>query len=171
MRKIIVLVWAMILGLVFAAGTSYAADKFAYVDPAKIFSGYNKAKDYEKILKDKQGTYENERGKMINEIKQFQDKMNLLNDKEKETKRVELENKIKNAQELDRLKQVELRKEQDEKTKEILKDINGVIKQYAEKEGYTMVFDGNAMVYKDKNLDITDKIIGLLTTETKSSNK
>jgi outer membrane protein len=171
MRRIIVLVWAMMLGIVFAAGTAYAGEKFAYVDLAKIFSGYNKAKDYEKVLSDKQSAYENERGKMVSEIKQFQDKMNLLNDKEKETKRVELENKMKNAQELDRQKQGELRKEQDEKTKELLKDINGVIKQYAEKERYTMVLDSNALVYKDKNLDITDKVIGLLTTETKKSDK
>ena len=49
--------------------------------------------------------------------------MNLLSDKEKETKKAELETKIKGLQEFDRQKQTDLRKEQDEKMKEILKDI------------------------------------------------
>jgi len=51
--------------------------------------------------------------------------------------------------------------------KELLKDINEVIKQYAEKEGYTMVFNDRVLVYQDKSLDITDKIIAILNKEAK----
>ena len=150
------------LGIVVSSGVTYAADKFAYVDLTKIFSEYSKTKDYDKVLGDKQEAYEKERDKLVNDVKQLQDKMNLLNDKEKEAKKGDLENKIKNLQEFDRQKQGDLRKEQDEKMKELLKDINDSIQKFAEKEGYSMIFNDRVLVYQDKSLDVTDKIIAIV---------
>lgn len=172
MRKLSVFALGIILGLTISglARVSYAAEKLAYVDLTKIFSEYPKTKEYDKILGDKQSSYESERDKMVNDIKQFQDKLNLLSDKEKETKKTELEIKVKDLQEFDRQKQTDLRKEQDEKMQELLKDINNAIKQYAEKEGYVLVFNDRVLVYQDKNLDITDKIIGIINKE-KTSKK
>jgi len=167
MRKSSVLVLGVILGLAFFSGVASAADKLAYVDLTKIFSEYSKTKDYDKVLGDKQTSYEAERDKMVNDIKQFQDKMNLLSDKEKEAKKTDLETKIKNLQEFDRQKQTDLRKEQDEKMKELLKDINDAIKQYAQKEGYTLVFNDRILVYQDKSLDITDKIVEIVNKGSK----
>ena len=167
MKRTGIFFWALILGLGLSIGTAHAADKFAYVDLTKIFSEYTKTKDYDKVLGDKQSAYESERGKMVAEVKGFQDKLNLLSDKDKEAKKTELENKIKNLQEFDRQKQGDLRKEQDERMKELLKDINEAIKQYAEKEGYTMVFNDRVLVYQDKSLDITDKIVAIVNKGSK----
>lgn len=144
------------------AGMAQAADKFAYVDLGKIFSEYSKTKDYDKILGDKEQVYATERDKKVTDIKQLQDKFNLLSDKEKEAKKTELETKVKALQEYDRQKQTDLRKDQDEKMKEILKDIEAAIKQYSEKEGYTMVFNDRVLVYQTKNLDITDQVIKIV---------
>jgi outer membrane protein len=152
---------AIILGAFLSTGV-FAADKFAYVDLGRIFSEYSKTKDYDKVLGDKEAVYNTEREKKLSEIKQFQDKMNLLSEKEKETKKADLETKIKTLQEFDRAQQTELRKEQSEKLKEISKDIEDAIKQYAEKEGYTFVFDDRVLVYQTKNLDITDKIMEIV---------
>jgi Skp family chaperone for outer membrane proteins len=167
MKKTGIFFWALILGLGLSIGTAHAADKFAYVDLTKIFSEYTKTKDYDKVLGDKQSAYESERDKMVAEVKGFQDKLNLLSDKDKEAKKSELENKIKNLQEFDRQKQGDLCKEQDERMKELLKDINESIKQYAEKEVYTMVFNDRVLVYQDKSLDITDKIVAIVNKGSK----
>jgi outer membrane protein len=167
MKRTGIFFWALILGLGLSIGTAHAADKFAYVDLTKIFSEYTKTKDYDKVLGDKQNAYEGERDKLVAEVKGFQDKLNLLSDKDKEAKKSELENKIKNLQEFDRQKQGDLRKEQDERMKELLKDINEAIKQYAEKEGYTMVFNDRVLVYQDKSLDITDKIVSIVNKGSK----
>ena len=158
MKKAGVFFWALILGLALSVGVANAAEKLAYVDLTKIFSEYSKTKEYDKILGDKQTAYETERDKIVSEIKVFQDKLNLLSDKEKEAKKNDLENKIKNLQEFDRQKQGDLRKEQDDKMKELLKDINDAIKQYADKEGYSLVFNDRVLVYQDKSMDITAKI-------------
>ncbi|HNQ51415.1 MAG TPA: OmpH family outer membrane protein [Candidatus Omnitrophota bacterium] len=157
----------MVAGMLVAAGSAAAAEKFAYVDLTRTFSEYSKTKDYDKVLGDKQGTYEQEREKMVNDVKAAEDKMKLLSEKEKEAKKGDLENKINALREYDRAKQTDLRKEQDDKMKELLKDINDVIKQYAEKEGYAMVFNDRVLVYQDKSMDITDKIIAILNKGSK----
>lgn len=140
-------------------GVATAADKFAYVDLSKVFNDYKKTKDFDKVLADKESAYEGERNKKVADIKQYQDKMNLLSDKEKEAKRGDLETKIKSLQENDRQKQVDMRKEFNDKRSEILKDIDNTIKALAEKGGYTLVFNEAGVLYNVKSLDITDQIL------------
>jgi Skp family chaperone for outer membrane proteins len=159
MKKAKVSILGMIFCFTIFVGVSFAADKFAYVDISKVFTEYNKTREYDKVLLDKENTYSTEREKKVSEIKDFQNKLNLLSEKEKETKKSDLEGRVKSLQDFDRQKQTDLRKEQDEKMKDILKDIDVMIKQYAEKEGYTLVFHDKALVYQSKNLDITDKIL------------
>jgi Skp family chaperone for outer membrane proteins len=153
---------AAVLALFTLTGAAQAADKFGYVDLSRTFSEYNKTKDFDKVLGDKGNVYTSERDKKVTEIKQFKDKFDLLNDKEKDAKKGDLETKMKALDEFDRQKQTDLRKEQDEKMKEILKDIETSVKQYAEKEGYTMVFNDRVLVYQNKSMDISDKIIDIL---------
>ncbi|MDD5155647.1 MAG: OmpH family outer membrane protein [Candidatus Omnitrophica bacterium] len=167
MKRARVFLMSVFLGLTVLSATAAAQDKLGYVDLSRIFSEYGKTKDYDKILTDKQRVYTAERDKKVADIKQLQDKFNLLSDKEKESKQGELEKKVKDLQEFDRQKQTDLRKDQDEKMKDILKDIEDTVKQYAEKEGYTMVFNDRVLVYESKNLDITDKILDALNKGSK----
>jgi len=162
MKKAAGVLLGVFFGLTVLTGAAFAADKFAYVDLSRLFSEYGKTKDYDKSLTEKQNVYETERTKKVGEVKQFQEKLNLLSDKEKEAKQPDLQAKVKTLQEYDRQKQTDLRKEQDEKMKEILKDIEEAVKKYSEKEGYTMVFNDRVLVYESKNLDITDKISAIL---------
>lgn len=167
MKKIVLMCGLLIFLLSVAVSGVYAAEKFAYIDLSKTFSEYKKTKDYDKGLGDKEQLYTTERDKRVNEVKQLQDKLNLLSDKEKDAKKADVEAKIKDLQEFDRQKQTDLRKEQDEKMKEILKDIEDAVKQYSSKEGYTFVFNDRVLVYQDKTLDITDKIIEILNKGSK----
>ncbi|MCK9571864.1 MAG: OmpH family outer membrane protein [Candidatus Omnitrophica bacterium] len=157
------LVFSLFIGLTVAQ----AADKFAYVDLSRTFSEYSKTKDYDKTLSDKEKVYTTDRDKKINELKAFQDKINLLNDKEKEAKKSELQSKLKTLQDYDRQKQADLRKDQEERMKEILKDIEEAVKQYSQKQGYTFVFNDRVLVYQDKTLDITTEIVAILNKKSK----
>jgi outer membrane protein len=179
MRRAIILLWGIVFGIL--TGQAAAADKsqdrglvsfdqshkFAYIDLSRTFSEYNKTKDYDKTLTEKEGVYNAEKDKRLNEFKAFQDKMNLLSDKQKEAKKPELEEKIKGIQDWDRQKQLDLRKEQDEKMKEILKDIEEAVKLYSEKQGIIMVFNDRVLVYQNKSFEITDKIIESLNKKYK----
>ncbi|MDD4894639.1 MAG: OmpH family outer membrane protein [Candidatus Omnitrophica bacterium] len=162
MKKVIFASMALFTCALFLASPVFATEKFAYVDLSRLFSEYGKTKDYDKVLNDKQNTYRTEIDKKTNEVKQFQERLNLLSDKEKESKRAEFEGKVKNLQDFERQKLTDLRKEQDDKMKEIFKDIEEAVKQYAQKEGYTLVFNDKVFVYQNKNMDITDKVMGIL---------
>ena len=157
--------FAVRIGVVFlaiCATGAFAADKLAYVDLSRLFDEYEKTKAYDKILEGKQTTYEKDREKNVDEVKKMQDKMSLLSDKEKEAKKGDLENKIKELQEFDRVQQTDLRKERDEKMKEILKDIENAVSAYSKANGYTMVFNDRVLVYQEKTMDITDGVIKIL---------
>jgi len=158
-------VFAVAVGVVFlaiCATGAFAADKLAYVDLSRLFDEYEKTKAYDKILEGKQMTYEKDREKNVDEVKKMQDKMSLLSDKEKEAKKGDLENKIKELQEFDRVQQTDLRKERDEKMKEILKDIENAVSAYSKANSYTMVFNDRVLVYQEKTMDITDGVIKIL---------
>ena len=172
MRKIAFIAGCLLCGIATLAGISYAAaDKLGYIDLSKAFSEYAKTKDYDKVLTDKQNAYTADRDKKVADIKQMQDKINLLSEKEKEAKKGDLENKVKELQEYDRQRQTDLRKEQDERMKEILKDIEDAVKQHAEKEGYAFIFNDRVLVYQTKNADITDKVIDILNKGSKGAKK
>ncbi|MBU4345731.1 MAG: OmpH family outer membrane protein [Candidatus Omnitrophica bacterium] len=162
MRKAVISLGVIVFVFSMLASLSLAAEKLAFVDLSRIFNEYTKTKDYDKALASKEGTYSTQRDKKVNEVKQFQDKMNLLQDKQKEEKKPELETKIKELQDFDRQVQTDLRKEQDEKMKELLKDIEEAVKQYAEKEGYTLVFNDRVLVYQAKKMDISGEVIKIL---------
>jgi outer membrane protein len=152
----------IILGIMVLVSSAHAADKFAYVDLSKIFAEYNKTKDYDKILETKEGAYEKERNKKVDQVKKLQEKMELLSEKEKEAKTKDLQEKFKSLQEFDRQQQTDLRKDQDEKMREILKDIEEAVRKHAKKEGYTLVFNDRVLVYQTKSMDISNKIVGML---------
>ena len=165
MKKISVFVLAFVLSVMFFASSVMAAEKFGYVSIDKIGDSYVKAKEYMKNLEDKEATYTADIDKKRNEVKQFQDKMDMLSDKEKEAKKSEFETKIKGLQDFARQKQADLRKEQIDKTIELSKDIKETIIKYAEKEGFTLVFDAAALAYQPKGMDITDRIIDILNKD------
>lgn len=162
MNKRAVVLWTAIISLVLLVGSAQAADKFGYIDLSRTFSEYNKTKGYDKTLSDKEKVYTDERDKKVAELKAFQDKVSLLNDKEREAKSAELQAKVKEFQDYDRNKQADLRKDQDERMKEILKDIEEAVKKYAEKEGYTLVFNDRVLVYQTKSMEITNQIVAIL---------
>jgi outer membrane protein len=151
-----------LLGIFLFTGVSFAADKFAYVDLSKTFSEYSKTKDYDKSLTEKENAYTAERDKKANELKQLRDKINLLSDKEKETKQADFQAKVKSFQEFVSQREGDLRKDQDERMREIMKDIQETVKKISEKDGYTMVFNDRVLVYQQKSLDITDQVISIL---------
>ncbi|MDD2679868.1 MAG: OmpH family outer membrane protein [Candidatus Omnitrophica bacterium] len=162
MKKLLVVLCAALLTSFVLTGLAQAADKFAYINLGRAFNEYSKTKEYDKTLTEKENNYTVERDKRIKDLNSLRDKFSLLSDKEKDAKKGELENKAKAVKDFITQKETDLRKEQEERMKEILKDIETTVKSYAEKEGYTMVFNDRVLVYQDKDLDITDKIIALL---------
>ncbi|HAH19867.1 MAG: hypothetical protein A2Y00_11120 [Omnitrophica WOR_2 bacterium GWF2_43_52] len=149
--------------------SAFAVDKIGYVDVGKLFDEYPKTKEYDKNLESKSSLYEKDRDAKISEIKQMQEKLSLLSDAEKEKKEKELQDKIKSVKDFAFSKESDLKKERDDRLKEVLNDIEGAVKQYAQKEGYTMVFNDRVFMYKTNVNDITDKVLEVLQSGYKKS--
>ena len=162
MRRTIICLTGLMVGLAFLAQVAFAEQKLGYVDLSILFDEYGKTKKYDEALEKKQTSYESAREKKVNEVKQIQDSMNLLTEKERKSKESLLEKKIDELRNFDRSEQQDLRKERDEKMKEILKDIEAAISQYAKQENFTFVFNDRVLVYQDKSLDITKEVLQIL---------
>lgn len=167
MRKAVGILAVAFCGIFGLSGVVLAADKFATVDLVRVASEYNKFKDYNKALDEKAKSYESEIDKKINDFKGLQDKISLLSDKEKDTKKPELETKYKAMQDYKNEKENELRKKDFENRKEVAEDIRAAIKAYSEKESITFVLDDRTLAFQPKGVDITEKIIDALNKDYK----
>jgi Skp family chaperone for outer membrane proteins len=162
MKKLAVALCGAFLSLFILTGLAQAADKFSYIDLSRTFSEYNKTKDYDKKLTDKENNYIAERDKKLGEFNTLKDKFALLSDKDKESKKAELESKAKVLKDFITQREAELRKDQEDKMKDILKDIQDAVKEYSEKSGITFVLNDRVLVYQTKSMDITSNVIEIL---------
>jgi len=167
MKRFILVLAVMIFGLSCFSTAALAAEKFGYVSIAKMSNDYLKAKKYMKDLEKLESKYSDQIEKKREEVKKFQDKINMMSDKQREAKIGQLEDKIKDFQEFVLEKERDLRKEDADKAIELSKDMLDAIEKYAKKEGYTMVFEVSALAYQPKKMDITDKVIDILNKEYK----
>ena len=165
MKRIAGIFVGVVFCLSILAGAAYAADKFAYVDVDRIISEYNKYKDYEKIMTDKQKVANKELEAKQNELKQYEEKLAMLSEKERAGKKDEITAKLRAYEDFVKNKSLDLRKEWDEEMQEVSKDVRAEVDRYSEKEGFTFVFNRIALVYQVNNLDISDKIIVILNSK------
>ena len=157
----------LILGLAAGKLCAQGADKMAYVDLSRLFDEYQKTKEYDEVLTGKQKVKEEERNKKIAEIKDIQAKMELLSEKEKEKAQPQLDSKMKALQQFDQEATAELRKQRDDLVSEILKDIEKTIREYAQKEKYTLIFNDRILLYGEDSYEITDPLVKLLNDKYK----
>lgn len=166
-------VWLVVLCLAIFGMTSgaYAAGKMAYVDLSQTFDKYEKTKVFDESLASAQGAKEKELESMANEIKAIEDKMSLLSEKEKAAKQQDLDEKNKKLKQMSQQVALDLRKERDEKLKEILQDIEKVIQSYAQKNSYDFIFNDRVMLYGAASADVTQDVIEILNNEYKQQQK
>ena len=59
---------------------------------------------------------------------------------------------------------MELRKERDTMVREILKEIDGAISDYAKKNGYTIIINSRVLLYGQTEDDLTQAILTILNS-------
>ena len=136
--------------------------KIAAIDLSRAFDGFQKTKDAEKTLEAEGGKKKEERDKRVEEIKRLKGELELLNDKGKTEKQALIDQKVQELQGFDREVQTSLRRERDRVIQEILKEIDGVIGAYGKDHGYALLLNDRALLYRTKELDVTDEIITIL---------
>ncbi|UCD15035.1 MAG: OmpH family outer membrane protein [Candidatus Omnitrophota bacterium] len=161
MKKI--LICLAVLGLFMPFGAFSNNDvKIGYVNVFGVFDKYSKTKDYDKDLEKIKERKEESLDRKKDEIEKMQSKLNLLKPEEQEKKQKEVAEAIEDYRNLEREIYIDIKKDRDEKMKEILEDINLVVKDYAKKNKFDLIINENAVLYGTKVMDITSDILKIM---------
>jgi outer membrane protein len=167
MRKL--LVCAVVLGLLSPISfTVFSKElKIGYVDVFKIFNEYEKTKEYDKKLEEKKNTAEKDLEKKKESLEKMQTKLDVLKAEEKTKEQAKITDAVKEYRELERKTFFDIKKERDDKMKEIVEDINKIIEDYAQKNGFDLIVNQNALLYGAKVMDITTTILDIANSKYK----
>jgi outer membrane protein len=156
--------------LFLAAGNVFAESqgKIGYIDLSRSFDEYQKTKDFDKELENKGDMKQQEREKVVQEIRKMREELELMNKNAREKKEADIEAKIKSLQDFDQEAKTDLTKERDNMVKDILKEMSDVIKEYGEKNGYSIIVNDRVLLYGNPEMDLTNEIIKILNDKYKT---
>ncbi len=162
--------FVFVLGMTLFLGFTQFADagKLGYLDLSKIFYNYQKTKEFDAVLEQKNKDFEKDRNVKIEKLKEAQGKLALMVEKEQEKMKADVEQMRQDLIAYDQAQRTDLTKQQDEKTREILLEIEKVVSEFSKKEGYDLILNDRVLIYGDTTMDITDAI---LTKMNESYNK
>ncbi|MFH1644954.1 MAG: OmpH family outer membrane protein [Candidatus Omnitrophota bacterium] len=143
--------------------------KIAYVDMAKIFDSYTKTAEQDEELSKKSEVKQQERDKMVERIRNMKEELDLLNVSQRELKQEQIDREIRSLQGFDRDAREMLRDERDTMVRNILREIDSIIKDYAAQNNYSMIFNDKILIYSEEKYDISEQIIKILNSRYKRS--
>ena len=148
---------------VMAAGV-YAANegKIGYVDLSRLFDEYHKTKEYDKVLESKHSELEKVGKEKINKIRESEGRLALLKEDERKMLEGEIDLMKGSAQEFVQQEQSNLTKERNERIREILLEIEKVVSDFAEKEGYDVILNDRVLIYGDPAKNLTEEVLTIL---------
>lgn len=165
MKKLfLVLVAALFVISGFTQTASAKELKIGYVDMQKVFTEYKKTKEAETKLESEGKTKTDERNKMVEAVRRLKDEIELLSDKGKEEKQAQIDKKIKELQDFDIRTRNEIMQEREDVIRQISKDIDKAISDYAAKNKFDMILnkDKRVLLFDTGELDVTAEILKVL---------
>lgn len=174
MKRVHVVALAALLAVVFvgnAHAQQGAVKKIGIMDLSKVFDSYERTKEYDSVLEGKTKEYEKARNEKIDKIKELQNKLALLKDNEKEKVNKDLDEMKNDLMAFDQAQQTDLRKQRDEKIREILLEIEKVTSDFAKKEKFDIILNDRVLVYGTEGLDVSSQVLEILNSGYASSKK
>lgn len=145
--------------------------KVGYVNVASVFDKYQKTDEATEVLKKEIETKRKDiekRRDSINAIKQKLEAQGVvIAEKEKNKMEEEAEARIKELKDITEKFNRELREKETELTKNILKDIEEIVKAYGRDNGYDLILDSREVLYSPEGMEITNDIIKLINEKGK----
>lgn len=154
-----------------AADAAAPSAKYAYVDVAKVFDGYQKTKDNDSTLQSAGKKKELERDNLVHEIRQLKDEMVLLRDDAKAKKQEQMDAKVKALQDFDAGARQDLGEQRNKVVREIFKDIDDAVQRYGQRKGLDMIFNERSLVFHNASYDVSKDILDELNKDYASKKK
>lgn len=144
---------------------SFSEMKIGYVDFEKVFNEYHKTKEGNEILNKEKAAKEDEGKKMVDAVNKMRQEAELLSQEAKKKKEEQIKEKIRELREFSEITRRDLLKKRNDMWKTIFDEIRTVVQEKGKKEGYTVIFDDKALLYKLDGMDLTDEVIQSLNKE------
>jgi len=138
--------------------------KIGYVDLRRAFYEYEKSKAFDEELTAVTNERTEERNKMVETVRKLQDETALLSDKSAAAKQTEIDAKITALNNFDSDTRQELLNKKNDMFRQIIEDIQKIVKEIGESESYTYIFDSRNIMYSKPQDDLTDRVLEVLNT-------
>ena len=164
MNRIKILALTVACALVFAS-TGHAQEagkKIAFLDLSKLFDNYQKTKEYDTTLESSHATFKKEHDTKVEKIKDAQSKLDLMKEDEKAKLQKDIDQMIADLNEFDRSKTTDLRKQRDEKVREILLEIEKIVSDFAKTNKYDLILNDRVLIYGNETMDVTEQVLKIL---------
>ncbi|MDP8289419.1 MAG: OmpH family outer membrane protein [Candidatus Susulua stagnicola] len=159
MKKIVGSLIVAIVIMSFSS-TCFSKDlKIGYVNIFTVFDDYEKTKDYDQELEVMKTAAEKKLKIKKEAIEKLQNKLGLLKDSEKVKEEAKLEEEVNEYRDLEREIFTDIKKERDDKMKDIGDDITEIVKDYAKDNNFDLIVNGSTVLYGAKTMDITNEIL------------
>lgn len=163
------LLFVLTLALVVCVGgLGLAADlKIGYVDLQKVLNESEAGKKAKEEISKKVKEYEIQVQAKQKELQAAKDELEkqalLLSDEARAKKEREYQQKLKDLQRFTKDIRDDLQMRDSDATKKILEQVLKVVREYGEKEGYTIILEKNesSMIYASESIDLTDIVLKL----------
>ncbi|WP_457572892.1 OmpH family outer membrane protein [Desulfolithobacter sp.] len=169
---VVAVVWSMALVLL-SGGQSVqaAAVKIGVVNVQKVLMSSDAGKEaqiaMEEKVKELQNQFRQEEEALLSLQKEIEKKSSVWSDDIKQEKIIELNKKRRNLQLKQEDANMELKRLREKKYGPILKKLEQVVKDVAQKKGYAVVLPRNAVLYYSDAIDMTDDTVKALNRQLK----
>lgn len=159
-RCLLALAWIAV------ACPSWAADvKIGYVDLQRALNESNRGKkakeEFKAEVEKLQAQLKRKKDQIDNLKEQLEKKAAVMKEEERVNLEEEYRKKLRDFERDYKDSQADLQRKDTELTGAILKELQEVIQEYGEREGYTMIFEAGstAVLFGAKSADLTDAIL------------
>ena len=159
-------VWVVIAAVLIAhVALAEAPPKIGYVDLQRALNeseAGRKAKEEFKVQVDKlQAQLKRQKDEIDSMKDQLEKKSLVMKDEERGSLEEDYRKKLRDFERNYKDSQADLQKKDNELTGAIIKDLQEVIRDYGEREGYTLILEAtsSAVLYGTKSADLTDEVM------------
>lgn len=155
----------LVSALIFVPAKIVAAAKFkiGIVNLEKAGQGSERGKEIIKTMKSKLSQEQEKIRKKEKKLKSLREELNkqglIMSEERKRRKETDYRIKYKALERHIRDAQEEMQFRQKDATTKILNELIAIIKEIGKKEGFTYITTNEFVLYKDKSVDITNKVI------------
>jgi len=158
MKTVLALIFALVVPAV-----ALGQGKIGYVDLQKALSESNagkKAKDKFKVEVDRlQSKLKKQKDEIDGLKEQLEKKASVMKAAEREQMEDDFRRKMRDFEREYKDSQADLQKKDNDVTGVILRDLQKVIQDLGQSEGYTMIVEMNSLLFADRTLDLTERVI------------